>query len=76
MTKQEIQDDLRDNVKNKHVHRIGAIAYSQGHYDAKIAAIEIVAKYDELIQRLFDALCDRHADDYVDEIKEEYGYDH
>lgn len=27
----------------------------------------------ELIERLFNALCNRHADDYVDKIREEYG---
>lgn len=70
-----IKTDLDNNVLNKHRHRIGAVAYSQGHWDAKVEAVAIGQKYDKLIARLFDALCDRHADDLVDELKEEFGYD-
>lgn len=47
--------------------------YGAGQSDMKDAAIEIASRADELIQRLFDALCDRHGDDLVDELKEEFG---
>lgn len=47
--------------------------YKLGHRDARHAAAELALKYDGLIEKLFDALCDRHADDLVDELKEEYG---
>jgi hypothetical protein len=67
-----IKSDLEKNVTNKHIQRINAIAYSTGHYDAKQQALKIAHKYDKLINTLFDALCDRHADELVDELKEEY----
>lgn len=49
--------------------------YKLGHRDARHAAAELSLKYERLIEKLFDALCDRHADDLVDELKEEFGYD-
>lgn len=48
-------------------------AYKSGHRDARHVASELTLKYESLIKKLFDALCDRHADDLVDELKEEYG---
>lgn len=53
----------------------GEYCYKLGHRDARHAAAELSLKYEQLIQKLFDALCDRHADDLVDELKEEFGYD-
>lgn len=47
--------------------------YNCGFYDARDEAANIAEKADELIAKLFDALCDRHADDLVDELKKEYG---
>lgn len=70
-----IKGEIEDRVLNKHRYRIGAAAYSQGHWDAKVDMFAIAEKHDKLIARLFDALCDRHADDLVDELKEEFGYD-
>lgn len=53
-------------------------AYHDGHfhdgfYSARDNAAEIAEQADILIAKLFDALCNRHADDLVDELKEEYG---
>lgn len=48
------------------------IAYKYGHRDARHQAAELSLKYESLIEKLFDALCDRHADDYVDELRSEY----
>lgn len=47
-----------------HVARVGLDddMFFSLHEDAK-----------SLIAKLFDALCNRHADDLVDELKEEYG---
>lgn len=50
-------------------------AYKSGHRDARHVAAELSLKYERLIEKLFDALCDRHADDLVDGLKEEFGYD-
>lgn len=61
------------NLPSKHDNRQFAIAYKEGHRDARHAAAELALKYDSLIVKLFDALCNRHADDLVDELKEEYG---
>lgn len=47
-----------------------AHAYKCGHRDARHAAAEMSLKYEALIERLFDALCNN---DLVDQIKEEYG---
>lgn len=47
--------------------------YRDGFYTARDNAAEIAEEADELIVKLFDALCNRHADDLVDELKEEYG---
>lgn len=46
--------------------------FHDGFYTARDAASYIAEKADDLIRKLFDALCDRHADDLVDELKEEY----
>lgn len=70
-----IRSEIVDGVLNKHRYRLNATAYSQGHWDAKVEAIAIAEKHDKLIAKLFDALCDRHSDDLVDELKEEFGYD-
>ena len=51
----------------------GDHSYCAGFAEAHSQASEIVGKADELIERLLDTLCNRHADDYVDEIREEYG---
>lgn len=50
--------------------------YHDGFYSAQSMAGEIAYQADELVRKLFDALCDRHADDLVDELKEEFGYDY
>lgn len=47
--------------------------WHDGFYTARDEAANVAEKADELIGKLFDALCDRHADDLVDELKEEYG---
>lgn len=47
--------------------------YHDGFYQCRDEAARIAEKADELIAKLFDALCNRHADDLVDELKEEYG---
>ena len=47
--------------------------YHDGFWTARDNAAEIAEQADELITKLFDALCDRHADELVDELKEEYG---
>ncbi|ATN92923.1 hypothetical protein QGX11_gp160 [Pseudomonas phage PPSC2] len=46
--------------------------YKIGHRDARHAAAELSLKYEALIERLLDALERRHADDYVDSIREEF----
>lgn len=47
--------------------------YCDGFWSARDNAAEIAEQADILIAKLFDALCNRHADDLVDELKEEYG---
>lgn len=47
--------------------------YHDGFYQARDEAAMVAEKADELITKLFNALRDRHADDLVDELKEEYG---
>jgi hypothetical protein len=49
--------------------------YQDGWYECRDYASEIAGQADKLISKLFDALCNRHADDLVDKLKEEYGYD-
>ena len=41
--------------------------------EAEIILASSAAVYEELIERLLDALCARNADDYVDKIRDEYG---
>lgn len=48
------------------------LVYRMGHRDARHAAAELSLKYEALIERLLDALERRHADDYVDSIREEF----
>jgi len=48
-------------------------SYECGFLTAQEKSLQIMYDADELIDKLFDALCDRHADDLVDELKEEYG---
>lgn len=47
--------------------------YHDGFYQCRDEAANIAEKADELIAKLFDALENRHADDLVDKLKEEYG---
>lgn len=47
-------------------------AYRVGHRDARHAAAELSLKYEALIEKLFDALEARNADDYVELIRKEY----
>lgn len=47
-------------------------AYKVGHWDARHAAAELSLKYEELIERLLSHLEDCNADDYVDDIRQEY----
>ena len=70
-----IKSDLEDGVVNKHLQRINAVAYSQGHWDAKVSAIEIVEKHDNYINRLEYYICKMAGGDILQEIKEECGYD-
>lgn len=46
--------------------------YKLGHRDARHAAAELSLKYETLIEKLFDALEARNADDYVERIRKEY----
>lgn len=48
-------------------------AFKEGYSEGKVDSVGVVKKYDELIAKLFDALENRHADDLVDKLKEEYG---
>jgi len=48
------------------------LVYRMGHRDARHAAAELSLKYENLIERLLEALERRHADDYVDSIREEF----
>lgn len=48
------------------------LVYRMGHRDARHAAAELSLKYESLIERLLTALEQRHADDYVDSIREEF----
>lgn len=48
------------------------LVYRMGHRDARHAAAELSLKYENLIERLLEALEQRHADDYVDNIREEF----
>jgi len=48
-------------------------AFKDGYSEGKVDSIGVVKRYDELIHKLFEALNNRHADDLVDELKEEYG---
>ena len=41
--------------------------------EAEVILASSASVYEELIERLMDALCDRNADDYVDKIRDEYG---
>jgi hypothetical protein len=60
------------------IDNIPANCFSYGdHHDSfyqcRDEAVMIAEKADNLIAKLFNALCDRHADDLVDELKEEFG---
>jgi hypothetical protein len=48
------------------------LAYRKGHRDARHDAAELSLKYEALIEKLLGALERRHADDYVDSIRQEY----
>lgn len=63
-----IQDKAAEN-NYQHSH---ATAYKIGHRDARHAAAELSLKYENLIERLLEALERRHADDYVDSIRQEF----
>lgn len=47
-------------------------SYEKGWSEARQVAAELAIKTDALIERLLDALERRHADDYVDSIREEF----
>lgn len=49
--------------------------YHEGFYQCRDEAASIAEKADELIAKLFSALENRHADDLVDKLKEEYNID-
>lgn len=49
-------------------------SYVAGFNQMQEYALNIAFNADSLIEELFDALERRHADDFVDEIKEKYGY--
>lgn len=48
------------------------LCYKEGYRDARHEAASLAVKSQALIEELFEALCDRHADDLVDELKEKY----
>ena len=64
--------NIQENPENRFNSYECPQAYSIGHRDARHAAAELSLRYQSLIERLLDALECRHADDYVDSIREEF----
>lgn len=64
--------NIQENPDNRFNSYESPKAYNIGHGDARHAAAELSLKYDALIERLLDALERRHADDYVDSIRQEF----
>jgi hypothetical protein len=62
-----------EKIENIQVSVFREGIYQEGFFDALDEAANIAEKADLLITKLFDALCNRHADDLVDELKEEFG---
>lgn len=67
-----IQIKATDGGRNSEMGDHGEKCYKIGHRDARHAAAELSLKYEALIERLLDALENRHADDYVESIRKEY----
>lgn len=67
----EIQN-LPTNLMDPYMHQTSERVYKIGHRDARHQAVEVALKYEGLIKKLFDALRDRHADELVYELREEY----
>lgn len=66
---------IREQISNIEVRHGGEGHYHDGFYHARDEAFDIAYNADRLIEALFDALCDRHADDVVDELKAEFNYE-
>ena len=67
----EIQN-LPTSLMDPYMHQTAERVYKIGHRDARHQAAEVSLKYELLIADLFSALCDRHADDLVDDLRKEY----
>lgn len=67
----EIQN-LPTSLMDPYMHQTAERVYKIGHRDARHQAAEVSLKYERLIADLFNALCDRHADDLVDDLRKEY----
>lgn len=67
----EIQN-LPTSLMDPYMHQTAERVYKIGHRDARHQAVEVALKYEGMIEKLFDALCDRHSDELVDELRKEY----
>lgn len=67
----EIQN-LPTSLMDPYMHQTAERVYKIAHRDARHQAAEVSLKYERLIADLFNALCDRHADHLVDDLRKEY----
>lgn len=65
--------NFKDKIDNIPANCFAYGDYFNGFYQCRDEAGMIADKADELIEKLFDALERRNADDFVDKIKLEYG---